>query len=601
MADRSRPRPARLLLLLGLLVLLCLLFELHRFLPGGWPGGAGASGFRRLDVAGGEDPARVKRPEGWKADWTPKDGVTLTVRGPEATTAPRWHVSVGESGAPQGPEPGGDRLHVLDRALTKEGFALRWPEGVLSHGAPPSDDPQPTWRVALPAALVAPRRQPQPLVVEVRAAEAGTPLSGARVRVDGRPASHRTDAEGRARLPGLKGLALIEVESEGRLAARAFAHPQSGTPLVLALERPVTLDVALLDPTTRQPAAIEHARLLAADGSVLWEAERLQPARRLRLQALLPASRLVDARLEVEAPGRPRTRTRFEPGATEVLLAAAGRLIEVRARDVSGAPARVAAAQVRYDAAPAHAGEREDEGVLQRLAPEADGVLRVFVPAAGAAEIVVESPEHAPAFLRVDPNDSPGPREVTFEPGLRVPVLVLDLRGRPVREANVIGRSVVGGMRVEARATTNAEGRARVGPLPIGAVEILAHAPGRAWSAQAAEAAAPMESVELRLAPGAPLRLRVETPFGAPLEGVLVTAVPSDDGPAAVEPPEPQRWTTDDTGTLLVADLPLRSYRLRLELSGHTAETLYDVTPGPVWYFATLVPQTPPPEATSSR
>ncbi len=347
----------------------------------------------------------------------------------------------------------------------------------------------------------------------------------------------------------------------------------------------------MLDPTTRQPAEIEGARLLAADGSVLWELPRTPAPRPARLQARVPASVLAEARLEVDAPGRPRTRTRLEPGATEVLLAPAGRRIEVRARDVGGTTASIVGAQVRYDAATARTGEREDAGVLQRLLPDPDGVLRVAVPAAGQAEIVVESAEHAPAYLRVDPNDSAGPREVTFEVGLRVPVLVLDQRGRPVREATIVGRAVVGGMRVEVRATTNAEGRARVGPLPAGAVEVLAHAPGRAWSARAAEAQAPMEAVELRLAPGAPLRLRVETPWGAPLAGVAVAAVPGDDGPADIEPPEPTRWITDATGTLRVADLPLRPYRLRLELAGHATETLHDVTPGPIWYFATLVPQ----------
>ncbi len=601
MADRPRPRPARLMLLLVLCVLLCLLFELHRFLPGGWPGGAGASGFRRLDVAGGEDPTRVRRPEGWRPDWTPADGVTLSVRGPEATTAERWRVSVGESGAPVGPEAGGDHLRLLDRALGQEGFSLRWPQGVLSHGAPPSDDPLPTWRVALPAAPLAPRLQPQPVVVEVRAAEDGAPLAGAKVRVDGKPTSVPTDAEGRARLPGLKGLTVLEVASDGRLPARVFAHPQSGAPVVVALERPVTLDVALLDPLTRQPAEVEGARLLAADGSVLWELPPQKPGRSTRLQASLPSSALAEARLEVDASGRPRTRTRLEPGASEVLLAEPGRRIEVRARDVNGAATRISGAQVRYDAATPRTGEREDAGVLERRVPDADGVLRVAVPAAGAAEIVVESAEHAPAYLRVDPNDSAGAREVTFEVGLRVPVLVLDLRGRPVREATIVARAVVGGMRVEARATTNAEGRARVGPLPAGAVEVLAHAAGRAWSARAAEAQAPMEAIELRLAPGAPLRLRVETPWGAPLAGVSVAAVPDDDGPADVEPPEPERWTTDASGTLRVADLPLRPYRLRLELAGHASETLYDVTPGPVWYFATLVPQAPPPEAASPR
>src|SRR5262245_47565738 len=96
----ARPRPLRWLIVIVLLVLVCLLLELHRFLPGGWPGGGGSSGFRRLSAQGGEDPTRIKRPEGWKADWTPKDGVTLSVRGPTGTPATGWRVSAGENGSP---------------------------------------------------------------------------------------------------------------------------------------------------------------------------------------------------------------------------------------------------------------------------------------------------------------------------------------------------------------------------------------------------------------------------------------------------------------------------------------------------------------------
>jgi len=592
MASRpSRPRPLRWLIVLVMLVLVCLLLELHRFLPGGWPGGGGTSGFRRLNVQGGEDPTRVKRPEGWKADWTPKDGVTLSVRGPQGTRVSGWRVSAGEHGSPQGPEADGDRLRVTDRALVTEGFTVRWPDGVLSHGAPPPDEPLPTWRVALPATPVPARRQPQAVVVEVLSAEDGTPLEGAEVRAAGRPASVRTGADGRATFPGLRGLTAIEVTSGDRVAGHAFVHPQADAPVQVKLQARVSVDVPLLDPETRQPAPIEVARLVASDGRVVWESPRTLPAKPARVKLTLPASTLADALLEVEAPGRPRTRTRLAPGVSEVELAGTGRSLEIRARDVNGAPVKVTAAQVRYDAAPPVEGLREDAGVLERVRPGADGVLRVTVPRAGAAEIVVESAEHAAAALRVDANDSAGPREVTLEAGLRVPVLVLDTRGRPVRAATVVARAVVAGANVEVRAVTNAEGRVRVGPLPAGAIEVRAHAPERAWSAKSAELTAPMESVELRLAAGAPLRLRVESPLGAPLEGVRVSAVPSDDGPPDVEPPEPVRWITDETGSLLVPDLPLRPYRLRLELVGHATETLHDVTPGPVRYFATLVPE----------
>ena len=58
MADaRTVPRPKRLGLLLLAILLLALLLEMNRWLPGGWPGGGGG-GFKKLDVMPGLDPAR---------------------------------------------------------------------------------------------------------------------------------------------------------------------------------------------------------------------------------------------------------------------------------------------------------------------------------------------------------------------------------------------------------------------------------------------------------------------------------------------------------------------------------------------------------------
>jgi hypothetical protein len=80
----------------------------------------------------------------------------------------------------------------------------------------------------------------------------------------------------------------------------------------------------------------------------------------------------------------------------------------------------------------------------------------------------------------------------------------------------------------------------------------------------------------------------VESPLGAPLAQVRVTASPADDRPADVLPPEPPAWRTGPDGTLVIEDLPLRPYRLHLALPGRAEETLHDVRPGAVTYFATL-------------
>jgi hypothetical protein len=587
---RSRLRPLRLLLLVGLLLLLLLLLELHRFLPGGWPGGGGPTGFRRLDVAEGSDPTRVVRPEGWKPDWQPKDGTTLRVRLPDGVDATGWRVSAGEAGAFDGPERGGDRLLVRDAALTRRGFAVRWPGGVVTHAAPPAGDPVPTWRVALPQAVPPPRLSPRSVVLTVVDSTRREPVVGARVQVEGEATPRVTDEKGRVTLKGLTALTGVRIEAGQHAPERTYVHPQAGAEAVVALAPLRRLWVPFLDAATRTEVPILAARLKARDGRVLWEAVRTAAARPSRVDAEVRGDDLRGARLTVAAEGRPLTEVAFEPGTREVVLADPGRELKVTARDGAGRPVALRSAQAAYGSSGANGLQVESAGVLERLEPERDGTLRVTVPKEGSATLVLESAQHAPAVLQVDPTDEAGPREVVLEPGVRVPVLVLDRRGRPLRDATVVGRVVLDGVRVEVQARTDPEGRARVGPLPPGPCEILAHAPDRAWAAQAAEAHAPMQDVELRLAPGAPLRLRVATPFGVPLADVRVSAMPTDDAPADVEPPNARPWTTDADGQLVVPDMPVRPYRLRLERAGHADETIDDVTPGPIWYFATLVP-----------
>ena len=425
------------------------------------------------------------------------------------------------------------------------------------------------------------------------------PLAGALVRVAGEAAARTTDEKGRVTLKGLTALTEVRIEAGQHAPERTYVHPQAGAEAVVALDPLRKLWVPFLDATTRAETPILSARLKARDGRVLWEAVRTPVARPSRVDAEVRSDDLRGARLTVAAEGRPLTEVAFEPGTREVVLADPGRVLHVTARDAAGRPVALRAAQAAYGSSGANGLQIESAGVLERLEAERDGSLRVTVPKEGPATLVLESAQHAPTVLHVDPNDTSGSREATLETGVRVPVLVLDRRGRPLRDATVVGRVVLDGVRVEVQARTDPEGRARVGPLPAGPCEILAHAPERAWAAQAAEAHAPMQDVELRLAPGAPLRVRVSTPFGVPLAGVRVSAMPTDDAPADVEPPNARPWITDADGQLLVPDMPVRPYRLRLERSGHADETLDDVTPGPIWYFATLVPSgdgSPPDE-----
>ncbi|MFM8980891.1 MAG: hypothetical protein ACKOSS_10595 [Planctomycetia bacterium] len=585
----ARAAPLRLALLLGTVLLLVVLLEMHRCLPGGWPGGGGPGGFRRLDVGEGSDPAQLARAEGWKPDWKPRDGVTMRVRLPGGTDAPGWRATAGDGGQAEGPERGGDRVLLRDASYQSQGFSVRWgADSVLTHAAPPASEATPTWRVALPAAALPARLGPRSVTLSVVRAGSGAPLAGAKVRVGDELAPRSTDERGHLAVPTLRALTRVTVEAEGHAPAEAWVHPQAAADARIELSPLLTLWTPFLDAGSRAETPILAGRLVARDGRVLWEAVRTPSARPARIEAQVPAASLRGARLSVQSEGRPLTEVAFEPGTREVLLADRGRALTLTARGSDGQPVALRTAQASY-AAGGRGAPSEGRGVLERLEPGRDGSMRLVVPADAPATVVVESGQHAPAVVRIDGQEPGGAREVRLEAGVRVPVLVLDRRGRPVRDAQVLARVVLDGVRVEVEARTDPEGRARVGPLPAGPCEVLAHAPGKAWAARAAEARNPMQDIELRLLPGAPLRLQVASPFGVPLAGVRVTAVPTDEGPAPVEPPGAPEWVTDAAGRLLMPDLPLRAWRLRLELPGWQAETLDAITPGPIWYFATLV------------
>lgn len=585
----ARAAPLRLAVLLGTVLLLVVLLEMHRCLPGGWPGGGGEGGFRRLDIGEGSDPAQLVRAEGWKPDWTPRDGVTLRVRLPGGTDVPGWRASPSEGGQAEGPERGGDRVLLRDAAYQQRGLSVRWgADSVLTHPAPPASDATPTWRVALPGAALPARLSPRSVTLTVVRAGTGAPLPDAKVRVGDELAARSTDEKGHLTLAGLPALTRLSVQAEGYAPAEAWVHPQAGAEARVELSPLVTLWTPFIDATTRAETPILSARLLAQDGRVLWEAVRTASARPARVEAQVPAAGLRGAHLSVQAEGRPLTEVPFEPGTREVVLADRGRAMTVTARGPDGAPVALRTAQASY-ASGGRGAQAEGRGVLERLEPGRDGSVRLVVPGEAPATLVVESGQHAPAVVRIEPAEPAGAREVRLEAGVRVPVLVVDRRGRPVRDAQVLARVVLDGVRVEVAARTDPEGRARVGPLPAGPCEVLAHAPGKAWAARAAEARNPMQEVELRLLPGAPLRLQVASPFGVPLSGVRVTAVPTDEGPPPVEPPGAPAWVTDAAGRLVMPDLPLRTWRLRLELPGWQAETLDAITPGPIWYLATLV------------
>jgi hypothetical protein len=594
MADRRRARrlPVKRVLLLALLLLLVvLLFTLHRWLPGSWPGGSGASGFRRLDAPSSSDPTRVVAPIVSSPAWTAAEGATLRVVGPAGTQVPDWRAGVGRGG----PLLGGDgAATVKTRApeLWSDGLRVRFAGGEVRHAAVSATAPTEHVLVHLPAAKVAPLKQAGEVEVRVVDASGGAPVAGAAVTALGMPAL-TTDAAGRVVLRGLREPRALRVEASGHAPAAALAHPQGGG-VEVRLDRLVRLDLKLVDPESREEAAVQHVEVLDREGRVLERRLSTHGAGGgpLRVRSEQPASALEGARLRVVAPGRPDMLVPLAEATGEVALAPRGRTLELSVRGTDGKPASAPTVRARFDAGAAP-GEQEAAGVESVRAGDGPGRVDVVVPREGAALLVVSAAQHAPRAVQVGPGDSAGARDVVLERGLTVPVLVEDAHGRPLAGARVVARCLVGGVAVLAEHATGPDGRVRAGPVPPGPVEILAHARGKAWAATDAEATGAMGTVRVRLEAGAALRLVVHDPLGAPLAGVRVTALAEEGAAPDAQPPEGRRWTTDASGALVLDDLAVRSYRLRLSLAGHADEELHGVLPGAVTHLATLVPAAP--------
>jgi hypothetical protein len=112
-----------------------------------------------------------------------------------------------------------------------------------------------------------------------------------------------------------------------------------------------------------------------------------------------------------------------------------------------------------------------------------------------------------------------------------------------------------------------------------------------AWSAKPATVAPDAGAVELRLQPGYPLRLVVESTLGLPLAGVRVHAASVDDDAMDVVPPDAEPTLTQADGTVVLRDLPERAYRVRFSHPDYEEVLIPRVRPGPGVHFVTMVPR----------
>src|SRR5436190_3954863 len=137
MAGERRSRFRRLAALLLLALLVFLLLELNRFLPGAWPGGGGDAGMRRVEVGAKPDPSRLVPSENPPPETRPQaPRVRIVLRDPEGkaltgTLAPR--------GAPEVKIPAEGVDWSVDPARGPLAFAREGSR--LLHGTAPSTMP----------------------------------------------------------------------------------------------------------------------------------------------------------------------------------------------------------------------------------------------------------------------------------------------------------------------------------------------------------------------------------------------------------------------------------------------------------------------------
>ncbi len=598
MARRRRSRAKRQLTLLIAFLALIGLLELNRWLPGGWPGGGGESGFLaqpREEAA----TARLRPPEGVPAVW-PRAGVTLALIGPGGSPPDEATVAADVAGAKEAPVDAQGRARLDDARVLTHGFVVRTPSAEHRHGPV---DPTSTlpWTVHLmeSEARRVEAEAERALVVEVLGAEDGLPVGGARIAIDGGAGDGgevtdalTADEAGRLVLPRLRGRSRLAVAADGHRPALRWVHPRQVERTVrVRLWRALPTRLRFLDAEDDSVVAGILLRLRSPAGDVLWEHEAgLDESVGAEAPSALD---LDDAVLEVWSPSHPVVQVPLTALTDDVVRIPRGRLLEVEARDAGARRLSTVLLTARYE--PLLLGDRPPGDAFEALEVFVKDRPRLVLPRDRAARVLVTAAHSAPRVLEIEAEASEDaaagvkPRVVRLEPGAILTARVVDEAGAPLEGARVVVVGSVDGMRVERDGRTTAAGTVQIAALPKAPVEVYAHARGMAWAATVTDLADAKVPVVLTLVAGDALRFVVEDGDGLPLAGVRIHASP--EAPAAmgdIVPPDSRPARTTAAGTLVIENLPDRPYQVGLSRPGFVRTSLRDVRPGGGVHFVTL-------------
>lgn len=614
--SKKRPSLRRLLWVLIALLILILLWELNRWLPGAWPGGGGGSSITSPQPATGEaaenapdrtppdetDARRVER-GGATPEWQRK-GVTVEVRGFDGTLKTQWRFGLGDGGAESTPNRDGT-LRATDGKVFDEGFRVRAESALVRHHFVTAQ-PARTWAVYMPTRTIGTQRlHPGTIQVQVVTGDDAKPVAGVEVRAF-RPSSleparlARTDANGRAEIDGQRGVVRLVVEGKDRDGTAwqgdAWANPREreAVSLRVHLATPLRVSWTRAEEYTGQvsegPFEPTRAFLVSATGNILAEqaaAPDEGPSGSLTMPR--PARSLRGARLvlrhavpDLGPPTATAEWSRAIPMDGRIDFGTLRpRVVTLRVRGPGG-PIQGAVLRATY--APKDAGP-EAPPLQARAVTFGPGRGALVVPSGVEARVLVEAPGHAPTSVSVPADTSE--IDVTLEPGLTHRVQVRDARGNAAR-VPIFLRMSVDGVRLERVVPA---GEALI-DLPPGAMELFTGGNGHAWATTTADVAPGAGPTRIDLSPGRPLTMVVATPDGFPIEGVRAELFGMEAQVLVVFDPRIRAYESDAHGVLTVPDLPVQRYRVRLTAPGYRSLELSGLAPGDTTHFVSLVAHT---------
>jgi len=286
-------------------------------------------------------------------------------------------------------------------------------------------------------------------------------------------------------------------------------------------------------------------------GVAIWTERRLAD----RSDAAPPAPAASPAPAAPPRPHRP-ARPASLPEAATPRLRLEGHVIDPDGRDVEGAVVTLDRDLDRYS--PVGAARGYDGTAAARTTSDAAGRFMFEAIEPGIFQISAAAGPLLAGPIRCTSSDAARPLVIRLEAGVSATVTVSDEAGAAIPGAHIEAHGVATG-------DTDARGRATLGPLRPGWIDIAVHAAGRAAGSQSVNLDAPGAHAEIAvtLYRGVPVSGRIVDEHRQPIAGAriaVISAPPSFHG---------EQIASDDRGEFAVAALVRGVYTLDVTADGY--------------------------------